>query len=191
MKKIVLTFSLLLLCFVGSQFVAAQQTASPSPAVQPPSQVIFKLKGLDGKFYDPSEMRGQALLISFGATWCRPCDAELVALEELQREFKNQPVRFFWVSIERDEEISDSKLRDYAKAKGLTFPVLRDPAGATYGQFSVRRRIPLVIFVNQAGELVLPQHTGMAEPELYKRTMRERINKLLQTSAPAVSTGAQ
>lgn len=176
---------LVLFCCIAASSAQAQQAA------QAPGKVSIKLKGVDGKNYDLSEMRGQVLLVSFGATWCRPCDAELLALEELKREFKSQPVRFLWVSIERDEEISDGKLRDYVKAKGLTFPVLRDTTGDIYRQFSVRRRIPLVIFINQEGELALPQHTGMAEPELYKRTMRERINKLLQTTAPVVSTVAQ
>ncbi|HEY0385743.1 MAG TPA: TlpA disulfide reductase family protein, partial [Pyrinomonadaceae bacterium] len=126
------------------------------------------------------------LLLSFGATWCQPCSAELRALEELKQEFKGQPVQFLWVSVERVEEISDDKLRSFAKSKNLSFPVLRDPGGFAYAQFSLRRRIPLVVFINQEGKLALPQHTGMAEPELYKRTMRERLKQLL---AQAQSTG--
>jgi hypothetical protein len=115
----------------------------------------------------------------------------LIALEQLRQEFREQPVRFLWISIESEDEISDGKLRSFAKSKGVGFPVLRDESGFVYSQFSSRRRIPLVIFVNQEGKLVLPQHAGMAEPELYKRTMRERLKALLQAQAPAASTGAQ
>lgn len=186
MKQKALAFILLLLGlgFVSSLDARAQQ-ATPAPA-----EISFKLKGIDGKTYNLTEMRGSVLLVSFGASWCQPCFAELRALEELKEEFKNQPVKFLWVSIEGEDEISDGKLRSFAKSVDISFPVLRDPTSSTYAQFSTRRRIPLVIFINQRGELVMPQHSGMAEPELYKRTMRERLNKLLKTQAPAVVTGS-
>jgi peroxiredoxin len=184
MKKTI-ALVLLLCCLVTPPTARAQAMAEPT------GEVNFKLQGIDGKTYDMAEMRGQVLLISFGATWCQPCAAELRALEELQREFKHQPVRFFWVSLERDEEISTDKLRSFTRSKEVSFPVLRDPTGFTYAQFSTRRRIPLVIFINREGKLVLPHHLGMAEPELYKRTIRERLNRLLQTQAPAATTATQ
>lgn len=182
-----LALFIFLVCFVAPSGARAQQQAMPPQ----PSEVSFKLKGVDGKTYDLASMRGQVLLVSFGASWCQPCAAELIALEQLRQEFREQPVRFLWISIESEDEISDGKLRSFAKSKGVGFPVLRDESGFVYSQFSSRRRIPLVIFVNQEGKLVLPQHAGMAEPELYKRTMRERLKALLQAQAPAASTGAQ
>jgi peroxiredoxin len=175
---------LLFLCFGAQSFVSAQQAGAA------PAEVNLKLKGVDGKTYDLAEMRGQVVLVSFGASWCAPCSTELRALEELKQEFKEQPVKFLWVSIEAQDEISDGKLRSFAKSKGVTFPVLRDTDGMAYAQFSSRRRLPLVVFVNQEGRLAMPQHTGMAEAELYKRTMRDRLNKLLRTKAPLASTGA-
>jgi peroxiredoxin len=180
MKK---SFALMLslCCLLAALNARAQGTGKTT------DEVNLKLKGVDGKTYDLTELRGQVLLISFGATWCQPCAAELRALEELKQEFKNQPVQFFWVSVEREEEISDGKLRSFAKSKNLSFPVLRDPGGFAYAQFSLRRRIPLVVFINQEGKLALPQHTGMAEPELYKRTMRERLKQLLQQQAQGPS----
>lgn len=179
-------------CFALMLFVVGLGLCAPlavraQQAAQPPVAVSFKLKGVDGKTYDLAEMRGSVLLVSFGASWCQPCSTELRALEELKQEFKDQPVKFLWISIEREDEVSNDRLKSFAKSKNLTFPVLRDPSGVTYAQFSSRRRIPLVIFINQKGELVMPQHTGMAEPELYKRTMRERLKLLLQAQATAVS----
>lgn len=184
MKRIALFLFLVFLAATLS--VRAQQQG-----IEPPPDVSIKLKGVDGKMYDFAEMRGSVLLVSFGASWCQPCWAELRALEELKREYKNQPVKFLWVSIEREEEISDGKLRSFAKSQQLSFPVLRDPSGFAYSQFSNRRRIPLVVFFNQEGKLIAPHHVGMAEPELYKRTMRKRLNELLQTQATTASTGSK
>jgi peroxiredoxin len=186
--KMRLALFLFLLCMVASPGARAQQQPQAMPP--PPSEVSFKLKGVDGKMYDVAEMRGQVLLVSFGASWCQPCAAELTALEQLRQEFKEQPVKFLWISIEREDEASDGKLRSFAKSKGVGFPVLRDESGFVYSKFSTRRRIPLVIFINQEGKLILPQHAGMAEPELYKRTMRERLKQLLPAQAPTASIGA-
>jgi peroxiredoxin len=184
-----LSFSLFLLCLAAPLAVRAQDGGQQQ--AQPLVEITFKLKGIDGKTYDLAEMHGQVLLVSFGASWCSPCWAELQALEELKREYQDQPVTFLWVSIEGTDEISDGKLRSFAKSKGVSFPVLRDPWGMTYAQFSTRRRIPLVVFFNPEGKLVAPQHAGMAEPELYKRTMRERLDRLLQRQSRKVSTGTQ
>jgi peroxiredoxin len=183
-----LALFLFLLCMASPPGARAQQQPQAMPP--PPSEVSFKLKGVDGKTYDVAEMRGQVLLVSFGASWCQPCAAELTALEQLRQEFREQPVKFLWISIESEDEASDGKLRSFAKSKGIGFPVLRDESGFVYSQFSSRRRIPLVIFINQEGKLVLPQHAGMAEPELYKRTMRERLKQLLPAQAPTASSGA-
>lgn len=185
MKKSCALF-LFLFCLAAPLVARAQQAEQPQP-----SEVNFKLKGVDGKTYDLASMRGQVLLVSFGASWCGPCSAELVALEQLKQEFKEQPVKFLWISIEGEDEISDGKLRGFAKSKGVTFPVLRDPLAFVYSQFSNRRRIPLVIFVNQEGKVVMPQHAGMAEAELYKRTMRERLKQLLQSQTTTASTSTQ
>src|SRR5258707_4894996 len=73
----------------------------------------MKLQGLDGKVYDLADLRGSVVLVSFGATWCAPCTTELKALQELLTEFRDQPVKFFWVSVERPEEITNAGLKRY------------------------------------------------------------------------------
>ena len=68
----------------------------------PTTTVGMKLQGLDRHFYDLADLRGNVVLVSFGATWCAPCSTELRALEELLNEYRAQPVKFFWVSVEDD-----------------------------------------------------------------------------------------
>ncbi|MEO8436233.1 MAG: TlpA disulfide reductase family protein, partial [Pyrinomonadaceae bacterium] len=138
-----------------------------------------KLSGIDGKSYDLTQMHGSVVLVSFGATWCTPCSAELFALEELKREYKDRPVKFFWVSIEHEDQVSDKDLRKYARARQLTFPVLRDPMQQLFGKFTKRVRLPLVVFYDKEGRADMPVHFGMGAPQVYKDRMRERLNKLL------------
>src|ERR1044071_7719606 len=96
--RLILTLALMLLALCAQ----AQEKGAP-PASE--ADEGFRLKGLDGKFYDTSEMRGDVLVVSFGATWCVPCTWELVAIEELKEEYAGKPVKFLWVSIENPKSV--------------------------------------------------------------------------------------
>lgn len=175
----------LLLCAVllslASVTVAqSQATGGTSQSIQTPQEVSLRLKGLDGKSYDLADMRGEVVMVSFGATWCAPCIWELAAIEELKTEYRDKPVRFLWVSIDDEKQTSNALLRHYAKTYRLTIPVLRDPLKETFAQFSTSVRIPLVVFFDREGKFAAPAHRGMTqEPIEYKEHMRRRINALL------------
>src|SRR5205085_5469550 len=98
-------------------------SVSAQTATDDPTAPTLKLKGVDGKTYDVAQMHGQVVLVSFGATWCKPCEWELTALEELKAEYANRPVKFLWVSIETEKEAADEWLRQYAKARHMTMPL--------------------------------------------------------------------
>jgi thiol-disulfide isomerase/thioredoxin len=171
-----------LLCAVASS-ARAQVVAN-----QTGEQVGIKLRGTDGKTYDVASLRGNVVLVSFGATWCQPCKEELQALEQLKKEYKDKPVKFLWISIESQEEVSDGALRDYAKKLKLSFPVLRDPDKATFSRFSTRLRLPTILFFDKSGNLSTPNHVGMAAIPLYLARMRERLDKLLTLEAATNSS---
>jgi len=146
----------------------------------------FRLKGLDGKFYDTSEMRGDVLVVSFGATWCVPCAWESVAVEELKEEYAGKPVRFLWVSVEDTKRVSNNVLRHYAKERRMTVPVLRDPGGVALAQYDrTAQRVPVVVFFDREGRARAPVQRGMSqEISVYKQQMRARIDALLAGRAP-------
>jgi thiol-disulfide isomerase/thioredoxin len=163
---------------LASLSIQAQAADSPAQLAEP----ILNLRGIDGQTYDLAEMRGNVVLVSFGATWCAPCTTELRALEELSSEYKTKPVKFFWVTIENDAEATDAKLAKYARTRRLTFPVLRDPMKFAFNQFSPRVRLPMIVFFDKQGHADASPHFGMSsQPEIYKTAMRQRLNKLLAT----------
>ena len=156
---------------------------SASGQVKPiPADPMMKLQGLDGRVYDMTDLRGNVVLVSFGATWCAPCSTELRALEELLTEYRDKPVKFFWVSVERPEEVSNSALKRYAKDRKVSFPVLRDTAKMVFLQFSPRVRLPMLVLLGKNGKVDGPVQFGMRSPaEAYKADMRARLNRLLRT----------
>lgn len=145
----------------------------------------FRLKGLDGKFYDTSEMRGDVVVVSFGATWCVPCTWELVAIEELKVEYAGKPVRFMWVNIEDTKRTTNNILKYYVKDRRLTIPVLRDPGGSVLARYeNTGARIPVMVMFDREGRLSAPVHNGMPQDiVLYKQLVRGRVNSLLGASA--------
>jgi thiol-disulfide isomerase/thioredoxin len=178
-RLLTLIFMLTLTCAA----VCAQAQSKDAPA-QTAEGEGFRLKGLDGKFYDSSTMRGDVLVVSFGATWCVPCTWELVAIEELKVEYAGKPVRFIWVNIEDTKRTSNNILKFYVKDRRLTIPVLRDPGGALLSRYeNTGTRIPVMVLFDREGRVSEPVHKGMPQDiVLYKQLVRERVNSLLGAS---------
>lgn len=179
MKKM---FPLALLLFVILSCVYLQPARAQTTQSSEADEISINLRSTDGRMYNLEQMRGNVVLVSFGATWCQPCADELRILEQLQKEYEDKPVKFLWVSIEGQDEVSDGDLRKYAKKLKLSFPVLRDPTKFTFAQFSDVVRIPLVAIFNKDGALVVKQR-GMAAPEEYKTFIRQRLDKFLSPAA--------
>jgi thiol-disulfide isomerase/thioredoxin len=179
---VVILFGFLMLFAAPRMIVAQARVAQETKATKEEARpVSFKLKGLDGKIYDVEQMRGEVVLVSFGATWCAPCVWELAALEELKEEYKAKPVRFLWVSIEDEKQTSNALLRHFAKSYRVTLPVLRDPSRELFAQFSNTVRLPTVVLIDRDGRFNAPVHRGMsAEPIEYKQLIRARLNALLE-----------
>jgi peroxiredoxin len=180
MRTHALRATLVIALFVALGGVASAQLKPP------PADPQMKLQGLDGKVYDLADLRGSVVLVSFGATWCAPCTTELKALQELLTEFRDKPVKFFWVSVERPEEITNAGLKRYAHERRVTFPVLRDTGKMVYLQFADRVRLPMIVLLKKDGRVDAPVQLGMSNPaESYKSNLRARINKLLTNSGEA------
>jgi thiol-disulfide isomerase/thioredoxin len=186
--KIIFILPLLLAALCAQ--ASAQQSVAASDATKNEG---FRLKGIDGKLYDSSEMRGQVLVVSFGSTSCVPCIWESVAVEELKVEYAGKPVRFLSVNIEDTKQVPNEVLRYYAKERHVTVPVLRDPGGVALARYATGERIPVLVIFDTEGRLSVPVHHGMQQDiTLYKQMVRERVNALLaaragKQDAPAAS----
>ncbi len=187
MKKS-MAVSLIFAGFFFAAIVSSHAQQQPAQRTSPATEVIINLKGVDGKTYDVAKMRGEVVIVSFGATWCQPCAAELEALEDLKREYKGKPVRFLWASVEEEKKVSNAVLRNYAKSLKLSIPVLRDPEQIAYSQFSTRMRIPMLVFFDKAGKFVAPPHTGMSTSEKYKERVRRTLDPLLEGQEEAAAS---
>jgi len=168
---------------VCSDAIHAQDSSARKPT--------FKLQALDGHVTDLANEKGNVVLVSFGATWCAPCSSELRILNEVMAEYKDKPVKFFWVSVEAPEQITNAALKRYAKQRNLSFPVLRDASQAVFLQFSPRVRLPMIVLLNKDGDVDGAAQFGMRAPaDAYKTDIRARLDKLLVPPS-SVGTGTE
>jgi peroxiredoxin len=104
-------------------------------------------------------------------------------LNEVLGEYKDKPVKFYWISVESPEQITNAALKRYAKERKLNFPVLRDSSQAVFMQFSARLRLPMIVVLDKDGNVDGPAQFGMRSPaDAYKTDVRVRLDKLLSPS---------
>jgi len=160
MKKL-LTFSIALL----SSLMMMAQTGKLLPSV--------KLKDLSGKTIDISQFKndGKPIIISFWATWCKPCKAELNAIAEEYEDWQDETgVALIAVSI--DDARSTGRVEPYVNGQGWDYKILLDPNGDLKRAMNVNN-VPHTFLVNGDGKIVW-QHNNYAtgdEEELYKKVL--------------------
>ena len=115
----------------------------------PPAVMQWELTTMDRENHPFSEYSGQPLIISFWATWCPPCRAELKELKELKKLWADK-VHFVSVSEEKITTIKESGLdKDY------DFLYRTD----RYPSFFQIQSYPTVCIFNKKQELVY-KHEG-------------------------------
>jgi peroxiredoxin len=71
-----------------------------------------------------SEHRGQVVLVNFWATWCKPCEEEMPAMERLYRRLHPLGFEMLAISVDEDEQL----VRGFRDKMGITFPILMNPS---------------------------------------------------------------
>ena len=73
------------------------------------------------------------VVVSFWATWCKPCMMEMEAFKEIQDEWDGK-VRI--VSISIDDSRSKSKVPSLVKGRSLPFEIFLDPNKSLYNSLN-------------------------------------------------------
>jgi len=144
-RKIVGT--VLSLVLLGSSFVFAQKGAG--------GPVDFSLRSIEGQTITSESLRGEIVVLAFGASWLPLSKTQLQGVRKLADEYSNRGVVVYWVSTESEDSksknfASDEQLRGFATKYGLKVTVLRDPDGATSKRFGVDQ-LPSIVILDKHG----------------------------------------
>lgn len=134
------------------------------------------LKSIDGKSVDTATLSndGKPFVISFFATWCKPCLRELKAIAEVYPDWQDETgMKLVAVSI--DEAQNTGKVKPLADAEGWEYEVLLDPAGDFRRALGVQM-VPHVVIVDGQGN-VAESHAGYTDGS--ETHIIEKIKELL------------
>jgi peroxiredoxin len=83
----------------------------------------FALPSLDSeRLVALSDLRGRVVLVNFWATWCKPCEDEMPAMDRLYRELRSPGFELLAISVGEQPSV----VREFRDRLGVTFPVLLD-----------------------------------------------------------------
>ncbi|MDP6908624.1 MAG: TlpA disulfide reductase family protein [Flavobacteriales bacterium] len=120
MKKALLTFVALLA--IGSLHAQVAKTKWDLPSAM--------VKTLDGKSIDTKsfENDGKPIIISFWATWCKPCVLELNTIMDEYEDWQDETgVKLIAISI--DDARNTAKVAPFVNGKGWDYDVYLDSNG--------------------------------------------------------------
>ena len=157
MNKIFLSLSL-------SLFISIGYTQLPNINLKDVNGVTKNLK----KFSN----NGNPIIISFWATWCKPCKAELNTIAEEYDDWTDETgVKLIAVSI--DDARSSTRVEPYINAQGWEYLVLLDPNGDLKRAMNVNN-VPHTFLVDGNGKIVWDHNNYSPgdEEELYEELVK-------------------
>ncbi len=104
----------------GESGPAPLRRGDPAPAFELPRLGSAERMAL-------ADLEGRVVLVNFWATWCKPCEDEMPAMERLYQATRDRG--FELVAISVDDAGTD--VEGFVRRMGLSFPVLLDTDQAT------------------------------------------------------------
>lgn len=129
------------------------------------------LNDLDGKDVDTAVVgtEGKPVIVSFFATWCKPCMRELTAINQVYDDWQDETgVELVAVSIDKAQDAD--KVRSLIASHDWPYKVLLDDNSELARSVGVQA-VPHVLLLDGAGNVVY-SHSGYqdgAEAELYEK----------------------
>jgi len=165
----------LLLVLLGSSLALAQKSDG--------GPVEFSMKSIDGQTVTSESLRGEVVVLAFGASWLPLSRTQLQGIRKLADEYSNRGVVVYFVSTESEVSksknfASDEQLRAFAQKYGLNVTVLRDPDGAVSKKLSIDQ-LPSIVILDKQGNVVGEPIRGIDPQGNLVRQLASRLDKIL------------
>ena len=151
------SFSLLLI-LLATTFAKANF----SDTAKSNSLPVVSVKDINGQTVNFNEFvgTGQITVVSFFATWCKPCLVELNNIDAIYAEWQEK-YHMKLVAVSVDDSRTVNKVKGVVTSKGWTYDILLDVNGDLKRALNVTNP-PTTFLIDKTGKIVYT-HTGYLE----------------------------
>jgi len=147
------------------------------------NRVDFSLKSIDGQTVTSESLRGEVVVLAFGASWLPLSKTQLQGVRKLADEYSTKGVVVYWVSTESDDAksknyASDQQLKAFSQKYGLNVTVLRDPGGVVSKKYGVDQ-LPSIVILDKEGNVSGAPIGGLDPLGNLAAQLAPRLDKLL------------
>ncbi|MBA4149041.1 MAG: TlpA family protein disulfide reductase [Verrucomicrobia bacterium] len=126
--------------------------------------------GIDGKAVSSSDFAGKVVILTFWATWCPPCRAEIPGFIDLQKQHAKEGLVIVGASV--DQGGTDA-VEPFVEKTAINYPVVL-ASEEMQEAFGGIEGIPATFIIDRAGKIV-SKHVGFVE----KKQLEKEIKPLL------------
>lgn len=149
-------------------FVAYQKVpvymANKKALERPPA--AFQANSLEGQSFSLESLRGKFVVISFWATWCMPCRAEIPILNSIYDELHDEGLVILGITAEEEAVV-----QGFLKDRPISYPVVIDDLGRITNRYGIQA-YPTLVMIDRDGNMV-DRATGL--DVLLKWKIRNRV----------------
>ena len=140
----------------------------------------FSLRAIDGPAVTSESLRGEVVVLAFGASWLPLTRNQMEGLKKLADQYAARGVAVYWVTTESDSPksknfVSDEELRELGRKYKIS--VLRDPDGPVSRRLAVDQ-LPATVIINKQGQIAATLGGLDPSADLAKQ-LAERLDKML------------
>jgi peroxiredoxin len=164
-----------LLVVLGSSLALAQKSDG--------GPVEFSMRTIDGQTVTSDSLRGEVVVLAFGASWLPLSRTQLQGLRKLADQYSDRGVVVYFVSTESEDSksknfASDQQLRAFAQKYGLNVTMLRDPDGAISKKLGIDQ-LPSIVILDKQGNIVDEPIRGLDPQGKLADQLASRLDKIL------------
>jgi cytochrome c biogenesis protein CcmG/thiol:disulfide interchange protein DsbE len=140
----------------------------------------FSLRAIDGPTVTSESLRGQVVVLAFGASWLPLTRNQMEGVKKVADQYAGRGVVAYWVSTDSESLksknfVADEELRGLARKYNVK--VLRDPDGAISKKLGVDQ-LPSVVIIDKQGNV--SGTAGGLDPNAdLAKQLATRLDKLL------------